>query len=495
LVAGDRPSRLGRYEIQDEIGRGMMGIVYRALDPDLGRTVALKTVHLAFAIAESDREAYEKRFLAEARVAAGLSHPGLVVVHDVGRDAGSGTPFIALEYLEGRTLAERLARQGPLPWREAARVAARVAEALHHAHRQGIVHRDVKPANVMLLGSGEAKLMDFGIAKIPMAQLTTAGESFGTPAYMSPEQVGGAPVDGRSDVFSLGAVLYQTLTGRRPFEGESVAAILGRVLHGDPLAPSTLVADVPAALDGVVARALAKSPDARYPTAQALAEDLHDVLEGRGPRHAVGATARSGEGTRRTLVGENVPVLRAPAHREADWTRRALGVAAVVLAGALGFALMRPRAEAPAGGAATGPTPAAAPASQEPSSPEPTSDSGSLLGRLPFFRAPARLEIVFQHSLRTGTIKVWVDDDLVIEDELEARVIKKILGIKRRKGRFEATVDVPPGEREIKVQVQSGNFWGARRIRGTFTSGETRTLEVNKGGLPLIDKDLSLGWM
>src|SRR5262249_12848589 len=161
------PQLLGRYEIQEEIGRGMMGVVYRATDPALGRTVALKTVRLAFSIPGVDRDTFEKRFLAEARVAAGLSHPGIVVVHDMGRDAATGTLFIALEHLQGRTLAETAPEGQALEWREALRITARLAEALHHAHAQGVVHRDVKPANVMVLPSGEPKIMDFGIAKVP----------------------------------------------------------------------------------------------------------------------------------------------------------------------------------------------------------------------------------------------------------------------------------------------------------------------------------------
>jgi serine/threonine-protein kinase len=182
---------LGRYRLQEEIGRGMMGVVYKALDPDLGRVVALKTVRLAFAVPEEGRDVFEKRFLAEARAAAGLSHPGIVTVHDVGRDSGTGTLYIALEFLEGHTLAAATKGGAVMPWREALRVGGRVAEALHHAHKKGIVHRDIKPSNIMLQPAGDPKIMDFGIAKLPASQLTTAGEFFGTPSYMSPEQAAG----------------------------------------------------------------------------------------------------------------------------------------------------------------------------------------------------------------------------------------------------------------------------------------------------------------
>src|SRR5262249_15091180 len=164
----------------------MMGIVYAARDPELSRRVALKTIQVGFAIPEAERAAFEKRFKQEAQAAAALSHPGIVVVHDVGQDPETRTPFIALEFMEGRTLAELMAAAEARPWPQAARLVAQVAAALAHAHARGIVHRDIKPANIMVLDSGQAKVMDFGIAKLPASTLTTTGEFFGTPAYMSP---------------------------------------------------------------------------------------------------------------------------------------------------------------------------------------------------------------------------------------------------------------------------------------------------------------------
>ena len=175
------PQALARYQIQGEIGRGMMGVVYRALDPALGRIVALKTVQSVFPLPAEQQKAFEERFLSEARVAAGLSHPAIVVVHDVGRDPESGALFIAFEYLQGQTLSE-LTSSGALEWREAFRIAGRLAEALHHAHARGVIHRDIKPGNVMVLPTGDPKIMDFGIAKLASSQLTAAGEFFGTPS-------------------------------------------------------------------------------------------------------------------------------------------------------------------------------------------------------------------------------------------------------------------------------------------------------------------------
>src|SRR6185295_11629005 len=214
------PPRVGRYEPRKEVGRGTMGVVYEAWDPDLGRTIALKVVAPDFAATPAAREAYEKRFLSEARAAARLSHPAIVVVHDVGRDPATGHVFMALEYLPGATLQDRLA-EGPLPWREALRIVRRVAEGLHHAHVNGVVHRDVKPANIMILPSGEPKILDFGIARVDAGHMTLPGEMFGTPLYMAPEQALGGTVDARSDLFSLGAVTYTALCGRPAFEASS----------------------------------------------------------------------------------------------------------------------------------------------------------------------------------------------------------------------------------------------------------------------------------
>ncbi|HET6900066.1 MAG TPA: serine/threonine-protein kinase, partial [Vicinamibacteria bacterium] len=195
------PATIGRYDIRREIGRGMMGVVYEALDTVLGRTIALKAIQLAFPVAPHEQEEFERRFFAEAQIAARLSHPNIVVVHDVGRDPESGTLFIALEHLEGQPLSAIVTPGSPLPWPEALRIVQRVAEALHHAHSQGVVHRDVKPANIVLLASGEPKILDFGIARLAQEQghLTPGKHFFGTPLYMSPEQALGRPVDGRSD--------------------------------------------------------------------------------------------------------------------------------------------------------------------------------------------------------------------------------------------------------------------------------------------------------
>src|SRR5262245_19083046 len=289
------PKSLGRYEIVSEIGRGMMGVVYQAKDPTLGRIVALKTINVTFSVSDAERTLFEQRFMNEARLAAGVAHPNIVVVHDVGWDEETRTPYIALEYLKGTLLSDAV--PPPLEWREALGITARLADALHHAHAQGVVHRDIKPANVMLLPNKEPKIMDFGIARAPTSNLTAAGEFFGTPSYMSPEQAPGDPLDGRSDLFSLGAVLYFLLTGRRAFEGKSVPAILAKVERENPAAPSSITAALPGTVDQIVARLLEKKPALRYQDGLQLGEDIGDVLEERPPRHATAHATVHGDPT------------------------------------------------------------------------------------------------------------------------------------------------------------------------------------------------------
>jgi serine/threonine-protein kinase len=291
----------GRYIIRRELGRGTMGVVYEAQDTVLARTVAVKTIELAFAPGEAAGSEFERRFFTEARVAARLSHPGIVVCHDVGKDPASGKLFIVFEYLKGRTLAERAA-EGPMGWPDALRVVVQVARAIHHAHEHGVVHRDLKPANIMLLDPGitgafaagaeaAVKIMDFGVARLEALgqRLTRTGQSFGSPLYMSPEQALGQASSARSDIFSLGSVLCTLLLGRPWFDAPSLPAIVARVVHDDPPHLSSLRPDVPASLDSVLAMALAKGENDRYATAADMADDLEDVLAGGVAKHAAAA--------------------------------------------------------------------------------------------------------------------------------------------------------------------------------------------------------------
>jgi tetratricopeptide (TPR) repeat protein len=279
--AGAGPgTKLGRYELLDEIGRGGMGIVYRARDPGLSRDCALKVIRV-----EAASPAQLERFAREARAAARLGrHPNVVPVFEFGDDAGR--PFIAMALVHGRPLDRRLAGDGPLVPTAAADIARKVALALDHAHRAGLVHRDVKPSNILIDEAGEPLVTDFGLAKDVTGEAAGAsleGSIIGTPAYMPPEQVeGGAHrIDARADVYSIGAVLYHCLSGRPPFEASSVAATLNRVLHDEAVRPRKLRREIPRDLETIVLKCLEKDPDRRYATAAALAEDLAAFLAGR----------------------------------------------------------------------------------------------------------------------------------------------------------------------------------------------------------------------
>jgi hypothetical protein len=261
-------SLAGRYRLDALIGSGGMGRVYRARDLTLGRPVAVKVLPADLA---KDADAV-RRFGREARAVASLSHPGIVTVFDAG--VADEVPYIVMEYVEGRTLVEVLRREGPLDPPRAAGIAADVADALDAAHACGVVHRDVKPGNIMLTAGGDVRVMDFGIALSLDADATVTRSAMGTPTYAAPEQADGGPVDGRTDVYALGVVLYELLTGRPPFEAKSPLAVLA--MHRDtvPDSPSSRVAAVPAAVDAVVATALAKRPGERFQSAGAMADAL-----------------------------------------------------------------------------------------------------------------------------------------------------------------------------------------------------------------------------
>ncbi|MGZ4814121.1 MAG: serine/threonine-protein kinase [Terriglobales bacterium] len=263
------PETVGRYRVIRELGRGAMGVVYEASDPNLGRTVALKTIH-ANAIGTNPQEAAQ-RFKNEARAAGSLSHPNIVTVFDAGEQ--DGLLYIAMELLAGETLEAHLAKQRTVPFERAIDVTRQICAALDYANAKGIVHRDIKPANIILLPSGTVKITDFGLARTAEA-ITMTGQVMGTPHYMSPEQVRGRPVDGRSDLFSVGVMLYEMVTGERPFEGHSITTIMYKIVHESPTSPRALDSSIPPGLSAVIEQSMAKSPEERFQTGAALASAL-----------------------------------------------------------------------------------------------------------------------------------------------------------------------------------------------------------------------------
>ena len=266
--------RLGKYEIRRTLGRGAMGVVYEAYDPMIKRRVALKTIR-GDQLTGEDAATVVARFRREAQAAGRLNHPNIVAIYDFDED--EGTSFIAMEYVEGRDLKTAFEGHERFANAEIVRIMSQILDALGYSHRQGVIHRDIKPGNVFLQEDGTVKVADFGIAHIESSSLTQVGSVMGTPSFMSPEQIQGLPVDGRSDLFAAGVILYQFLTGERPFAG-SATTTMQKVLKQDPLPPSTLNVQLPESVDAVVRKALAKRPEDRYPDAQSFAEALRAAM-------------------------------------------------------------------------------------------------------------------------------------------------------------------------------------------------------------------------
>jgi len=265
-ASAPEPTAFGRYMVEGPLGEGSMGRVYRAFDPMAHRPVAIKTPKPEFCKGP-EAEEYVTRFRREAQAAAGLSHPHIVTVFDVGQD------YFVMELLEGVTLEALLAERGKLELSEALGILVRIAEAVDYAHAHGVVHRDIKPANICLLHDGRPKIMDFGVAHLLSAVITAGGQFLGSPAYMAPEQITNGQVSARSDLFSLAVVAYQMLTGRKPFEGQTISEVVYHVVNTDPAPPSAGGA-LTARYDPVFRRALAKDPSARFETATALVAAL-----------------------------------------------------------------------------------------------------------------------------------------------------------------------------------------------------------------------------
>ncbi len=264
--------RIGRYVIKEVLGRGAMGVVYLAHDPIIDRSVALKTLRLD--LDEELAAEFRERFFREARAAGRLSHPAIVTIHDVGEDTETGVVFIAMELIRGRNLRELLRDGHRFRPSEAARIVAEVALALDYAHSMGVVHRDIKPANILLTETGGVKIADFGVARLESSNLTVEGQFIGTPNYMSPEQITGKPVDGRSDIFSLGVVLFELLTGKKPFAGKTMAEVTYNIVQRPCPPPSTLRKGLPGAFNPIVLKCLEKAPEKRFQSGGELARVL-----------------------------------------------------------------------------------------------------------------------------------------------------------------------------------------------------------------------------
>ncbi|MDH4223062.1 MAG: serine/threonine-protein kinase [candidate division Zixibacteria bacterium] len=269
-------NRLGRYEVIEVIGKGAMGMVYKGIDPAIDRMVALKTIRIDNIASTDDLTELKDRLIKEAKAAGRLSHPNILTIYDVGQEGD--LYYIAMEYLEGYTLDRMILKKTDLNYKIVAKIIIQVCEALNFAHENQIVHRDIKPANIMILDSFNIKVMDFGIARFGASSMTQDGIAVGTPSYISPEILEGKPADKRSDIFSLGVVLYEILTGQKPFKGEVLSALIYSILNDQPPLPSVLNDKTPAIFDRIVGKALMKNPEERYQNAQEMQAPLKEFI-------------------------------------------------------------------------------------------------------------------------------------------------------------------------------------------------------------------------
>ncbi len=493
----------GRYEILEELGSGAMGTVYRARDPKIGRIVAIKTIR-AFGARPGEDDEYRQRFFREAQAAGNLSHPGIVTIFDVGEGEAAQTPYIVMEYIAGRTLESHLSVENnqPLSPDTSIDLVRQLAEALDYAHAQNIVHRDIKPANILVTPEGRAKITDFGVARLTHSEFTVRGQLIGTPAYMSPEQLKGDPADGRSDLFSLGVILYWLLTGEKPFAGDATSAI-AKILYRDPDPVTRFNPSLGAEYDRVVNRALAKDPAARYQRGNEFAKDLSSVRLGAAPPlppiPSVEApkTNRLFRGAARHNALEKTVLLNPsdssaeptadPASHPTGGNRRKIlvtaAMAAIGLSALLGFSalLLRPKSK-----------PALA-AHESPATPKKeTSKWNVLSARKTSETAPARkasdtaaFQILCWHDFDSANLSVWVANTLVYETKLKSG--------RRLSGYLSAAAYAPPGKHVVRVQIISerGAYDQVRTIDADLAEGKEKTLEITCDELK---GELNLAW-
>ena len=514
--------KLDRYEIEAELGRGAMGVVYRARDPKLDRTVAIKTVSLAGLDPAAEQE-YRKRFVIEAQAAGRLSHPGIVTIFDVREEPA---PYLVMEYVDGQSLQQLVnGEKHPLPLSTTLRLVQEVAEALHYAHSQGVVHRDIKPANVLVNAEGHPKIADFGIAKLNQTELTLPGQVLGSPAFMAPEQLSDESADARSDLFSLGVILYYMLTGHRPFQGNSTTTVCFKLINHEPPSVSVFEPKFPPELDHIVSRAIAKNPSDRYQTGSAMAAELQSLREKCGlvrkisepggtggvpeaEREHSGQDPLPGSSSSRTTaraVG-NATGQKTAARPSKTALIPALLAAATVCVVLLGTHFVRSRGDVsieqsspPSASPAVDGSPeknkdvdppAPAARKEKPATSFLTSTPASAKAA-PVATAPANvmLRIEIEHHFTDATASVWVDNNLIYQQSLRGDAQRRALLIKKVVGRESEVVQAPAGQHQVRVRVQSAadSYDQSRTVaRASLRDNSVlRVLCPNKGGGPM----------
>jgi serine/threonine protein kinase len=506
--------QFGRYEVVAELGRGAMGVVYKARDPQIDRMVAVKTVSL-WGQEEDEEKEFRLRFLHEAKAAGRLHHPGIVAIFDAGENPENHHPYIVLEYVAGEALNRILAREKKLPPATALQLTEEIAEALDYAHAQGVIHRDIKPGNILVTEDGHAKIADFGIAKLNLAHFTVPGRLLGTPAYMAPEQLSGEAADGRSDLFSLGVILYAMVAGHSPFQGDSATTVCFKVANREPVAASALDLTLPRELDEVIARAMAKDRDQRYQSGAEFAEDvrhLRQLFQPGSTTTSLGAPTRgtsTGARTGKTgtaastanpavEIAQGTKFLRA-AIRKAPVRDLILGAITVVILVIAGFESKlfvssreegNPPAVSPgvhlnglqpnaATAAPAAETAVAAQPVQAATAPRKDRTVASHSGKQ-IVVPSCTLDLAVQHQFKDATLFVWVDDKLALTRPLHGGSQKRMVVFNGIRGVDSETLKLPAGKHALRVRALSSDetIDLSRTISSEFVGGGDKSLQV-----------------
>jgi serine/threonine-protein kinase len=399
MTVPQKLEKIGRYQVLEKVGKGGMGVLYRGFDPVLDREVAIKLMHADFS---EDTEQMRPRFYREARAAAKLNHRNIVTIFEFAEE--SNVPYIVMEFLKGTPLGARIHAQPSLTLDDKLNVVAQLCDGLAYAHEQGVVHRDVKPDNVFLLEDGSVKLLDFGIAKLTTSTLTRQGDVLGSASYMSPEQVGGSDsVDGRADIFSTGVVLYELLSGKKPFEADSPTAVIVKILKDEPTPIESVTTGLPADLIAAVMKALSKDPAERFPTADAFGRELQNIRKNLKPSqstvpldetrfastmvmqqlHEDIKKAKAGavaSGTRTPTSVTNAATRLAPGAEDAPAKKSFVvpaAAAAILVLGIGGYFMFRPGAPPPAAASRPPSAPATTAAATSAAAPAPPADTSA----------------------------------------------------------------------------------------------------------------------
>ncbi len=495
----------GRYILRDRLGKGAMSEVWRAVDPEIGRPVAVKILYVPKGLRTSKKAEWEERFLREARAAGRLSHPGIVAIYDVGKTVDD-RPFIVMELVEGRSLDAILQSDVSFQPHEAMEWIAQVAESLDAAHKRGVVHRDVKPSNVLIDAEGRARITDFGIARLSESELTREGSFLGSPAFASPEQFRSRLVDGRSDLFSLGAVLYNLIAGKKPFTGDDLAALAYEICHTEPPPPSQYAHGLPAAVESTILKALSKDPQKRFATGQDMAAAIRAAVP--ELRRVRLSSEPDVEGS---LSVTDDPSAGSSAARETAFGRRHVTTRAVL--GALSALVL---AACALGGYLLVAGPKSVPREVVKPAPAPVPKTASIPKTVPVETArlfatlpqpppepppptPARVDVRVNHGPQDGRLVISSGGRQVLAERLSVSRKDTEASDKkassRRSGTYTFALRLPPGSHKLRVQIKSveRKMDLSKEIETKAETGARYDLEVTVRSFP--KSRLSLDWV